>query len=149
MDKSKKIIYLLCTGNSCRSQMAEGFTRHYFGEDFNVFSGGLFARGVHPFAINVMLEKGIDISNQTSDSINTEMLMKASLVITLCKKAESTCPILPKSIVTFHWGLEDPACFVGDEEEIMEKFRNTRDEIELRVTALKRILERLKSTTNQ
>ncbi|MDT3417397.1 arsenate reductase [Brevibacillus aydinogluensis] len=142
---NKKIIYFLCTGNSCRSQMAEGFTRHYFGEDFAIYSGGLYAKGVHPLSIKVMQERGINISQQTSDSINSEILMRASLVITLCKKAERSCPTLPKSIYTFHWGIEDPAMFVGSDEEVTSKFREIRDEIAEKVKALERILNRIKT----
>ncbi len=123
-------IYYICTGNSCRSQMAEGFTR-YLGKDLvEVRSAGLEPSTVHPRAISSMLEKGIDISNHTSDSIDQDFLASADIAITLCGDAQERCPVTPPSVLRLHWPLIDPAKAEGTEEEIMEVFRTVRDQIE-------------------
>jgi len=128
MDKTS--IYFLCTGNSCRSQMAEGFAKQYLGNAYEVYSAGIEPRGIHPLAIKVMNEKGIDISGQTSDVVSVKLLNKADIVITLCKDAMERCPIsLPRSS-HFHWPLDDPAKAQGTEEHILNTFRRVRDEIE-------------------
>ncbi len=88
----KSIIYFLCTGNSCRSQMAEGFGHHYLGDRYEVYSAGIEAHGVNPKAVKAMNEIGIDISNQTSDTIDRDILSKADLVVTLCGHANDVCP---------------------------------------------------------
>lgn len=133
---AKKILYFICTGNSCRSQMAEGFGRFYGGDDFEVYSGGVEAHGLNPKAVEVMKEIGIDISNQTSDLIDENILFKADYVITLCGDARDKCPALPPSVKSLHWELEDPARAEGTEEEIMNKFREVRDIIKGKVKAL-------------
>jgi len=128
MDKTS--IYFLCTGNSCRSQMAEGFAKKYLGNNYEVLSAGIEARGIHPLAIKVMNEKGIDISDQTSDVVNVKSLNKADIVITLCKDAMERCPIsLPRSS-HYHWPFDDPAKVQGTEDHIIRNFRKVRDEIE-------------------
>lgn len=128
MDKTS--IYFLCTGNSCRSQMAEGFAKKYLGNNYEIFSAGIEARGIHPLAIKVMNEKGIDISGQTSDVMNVKLLNKADVVITLCKDTMERCPIsLPRSS-HFHWPFDDPAKTQGTEDHILRNFRRVRDEIE-------------------
>lgn len=132
----KKIVYFICTGNSCRSQMAEGFARHYGGDIVEVYSGGVEAHGVNPRAIAVMAEKGIDISRHESKLLNEAVLFKSDYVITLCGDARDRCPVLPPSVKSIHWGLEDPAKATGTEDEIMDKFREVRDEIEDRVKKL-------------
>lgn len=131
MDKTS--IYFLCTGNSCRSQMAEGFAKHYLGNTHEIHSAGIEPRGIHPLAIKVMNEKGIDISGQTSDVVSVKLLNKADIVITLCKDAMERCPIsLPRSS-HFHWPLDDPAKEQGTEEYILNTFRRVRDEIEITI----------------
>lgn len=133
---AKKILYFICTGNSCRSQMAEGFGKFFGGDDFEVYSGGVEAHGLNPKAVEVMKEIGIDISNQTSDLIDENILFKADYVITLCGDARDKCPALPPSVKSLHWELEDPARAEGTEEEIMNKFREVRDIIKEKVKAL-------------
>lgn len=136
MVNDKKILYFICTGNSCRSQMAEGFAKHYGNGKFEVYSGGIEAHGLNPKAVKVMSEIGIDISNQTSDLINEDILFKSDYVITLCGDARDKCPVLPPSIKNIHWGLDDPAKATGSEEEILNKFREVRDIIEKKVKNL-------------
>ena len=118
----KKLIYFLCTGNSCRSQMAEGFGKKFL-PDWNVYSAGIETHGVNPNAIKAMQEVGIDISNQTSDLIDPTIFEKATLVVTLCKDAADKCPIIPKGVKHEHWGFEDPA---GKD---WNTFQRVRDEI--------------------
>ncbi len=132
----KPTIYFLCTGNSCRSQMAEGFARHLAAEKVNVYSAGIEAHGLNPLAVKVMAEAGIDISNQTSDLINQEILNNSDYVITLCGDANDKCPITPPGVRREHWNLPDPAKAVGNEEEIMTLFRQVRDEIAAKVKDL-------------
>ena len=130
---SKKTIYFLCTGNSCRSQMAEGFAKKILGDRFNVYSAGIEAHGLNPKAVEVMKEKGIDISKQTSDVIDPEILNKADYVITLCGDVNDKCPVTPPQVRREHWGFDDPAKAKGTEEEVMAVFRRVRDEIEERI----------------
>jgi len=129
----KKILFL-CTGNSCRSQMAEGFARELGKGVLEVHSAGLSPHGVNPRAVAVMKEIGIDISNQTSKAIDESLLKQMDIVITLCDDAAESCPWTPPNIKRIHWSLRDPAKAMGDEEEIMREFRNTRDEIRARVS---------------
>jgi arsenate reductase len=133
MKNDKKIIYFLCTGNSCRSQMAEGFAKKYLGDRFEVYSAGIEAHGLNPNAVKAMVEKGIDISGQTSDVIDPELLNRANYVITLCGDANEKCPITPPHVKREHWGLDDPAKATGTEEEKWAVFRRVRDEIEDRI----------------
>ncbi|NOY64981.1 MAG: arsenate reductase ArsC [Nitrospirae bacterium] len=122
-------IMFLCTGNSCRSQMAEGLARH-IGKGFvEAYSAGLMPVGVNPFAIKVMKEIGIDISNQTSDPIEEELLRQMDVIITLCGNAEASCPATPPEIKRLHWPIDDPVGTIGTEEEVLRAFRKTRDEI--------------------
>lgn len=136
----KKILYFLCTGNSCRSQMAEGFAKKYLGDRFAVYSAGIEAHGLNPMAVKVMAEKGIDISGQTSDVIDPELLAKADYVIMLCGDANDRCPATPPHVKREHWGFDDPAKATGTEEERLAVFRRVRDEIEARI---KRFAEEL------
>ncbi|WP_414738959.1 arsenate reductase (thioredoxin) [Macrococcoides canis] len=122
----KKTIYFLCTGNSCRSQIADGFGKKYL-PDWNVYSAGIEAHGVNPKAIEAMKEVGIDISDYTSDVIDREILNNADLVVTLCDHAKDVCPVTPPHVKTEHWGFEDPA---GQEWEV---FQRVRDEIGARI----------------
>lgn len=118
---SKKIIYFLCTGNSCRSQMAEGWAKKLLGNEWEVFSAGIEAHGVNPNAIKAMKEIGIDISEQTSDLINTEILNSATLSVTLCGDAADKCPMTPPHVQREHWGFDDPA---GKEWSEFQRVRN-------------------------
>ena len=129
-------ILYLCTGNSCRSQMAEGWTRWLGGKRIEVQSAGIEAHGKNPRAIAVMQEAGIDISSQESTIVSDDMLRRADLVVTVCGHADEQCPVLPPGVKKIHWPLTDPAKATGSEAQIMDAFRATRDEVEQRVTDL-------------
>jgi arsenate reductase (thioredoxin) len=131
----KKIMFL-CTANSCRSQMAEGFAKEYSRGSIEVYSAGLMAAGVHRRAIAVMKELGIDISGQHSKEINENLLRQMDIVITLCGHAEEYCPLTPPEIKRIHWPIRDPVGTSGNEEHIMDDFRRARDEIKEKVQAL-------------
>ncbi|WP_459502255.1 arsenate reductase (thioredoxin) [Bacillus sp. C1] len=124
---NKKTIYFLCTGNSCRSQIAEGFGKKYLGGKWNVYSAGIEAHGVNPNAIKAMEEVELDITNQTSDMINFDILNNADLVVTLCGHANDVCPVTPPHVKRVHWGFDDPA---GQEWSV---FQRVRDEIGERI----------------
>ena len=130
-----RILYL-CTGNSCRSQMAEGWTRQLGGGVFLAESAGIEAHGKNPRAIAVMAEAGVDISGQESTVVSDEMLRRADVVVTVCGHADELCPALPAAVRKIHWPLTDPARATGSEEEIMAEFRATRDEVQRRVRDL-------------
>lgn len=131
---NKKLVYFLCTGNSCRSQIADGFLKALGKDDFEVKSAGLEAHGLNPRAVQVMKEAGIDISGHTSDVIDPELLNRADMVITLCGHADEHCPaIMNPEVVKWHWGFDDPAKATGTEDEILEKFRQVRDAIKARI----------------
>ncbi len=129
----KNTIYFLCTGNSCRSQMAEAWAKKYLGESWNVFSAGIEAHGLNPHAVKAMNEVGIDISKQTSDIIDLEILNNADLVITLCGDAADKCPVTPSSVKREHWGFDDPAKAQGTDEEKWAVFQKVRDQIGKRI----------------
>ena len=129
-------ILFLCTGNSCRSQMAEGWARHLGGDDLTVQSAGIEAHGKNPRAISVMHEAGVDISQQESTRVTPAMLEQADLVVTVCGHADEHCPVLPPNTRKLHWPLNDPARAQGSEDEVMQVFRASRDEIRQRVQAL-------------
>lgn len=132
--KEKRLVYFLCTGNSCRSQMAEGWMKELGADRFEVKSAGLEAHGLNPRAVEVMREAGIDISSQTSDVIDPEILNRADYVITLCGHADEHCPVIAnRDVVKQHWGFDDPAKAIGSEEEIMNSFRVVRDAIRRRM----------------
>ncbi|TDQ36249.1 arsenate reductase [Aureibacillus halotolerans] len=114
---SKPVLYFLCTGNSCRSQMAEGFGHKYLGDKFAVFSAGIQAHGVNPKAIKAMAETGVDISQHASNIIDSELLDKAEYAVTLCGDAKDKCPMTPSHVKRFHWGFDDPAKAEGTDEE--------------------------------
>lgn len=130
---SKKMIYFLCTGNSCRSQMAEGWAKKHLGNEWDVYSAGLEAHGLNPNAVKAMNEAEIDISKQTSDVISTELLNKADLVVTLCGHAADHCPITPPYVKKVHWGFDDPAKAEGSDVEKWAFFQRVRDEIGERI----------------
>jgi len=123
----------LCTGNSCRSQIAEGFARELGKNLIEPYSAGLIAAGVSPRAARVMMEAGIDISGQKSEEIDENLLRTMDVVITLCGNAEESCPWTPPGIKRLHWPIKDPVGTIGTEEEIMKEFRRTRDEIRKKV----------------
>ena len=125
----KKRILFICTGNSCRSQMAEGFLRHMSGDKFEVFSAGVKPTQVNPLAIKVMAEVGVDISKHKSKSAMEFIGQQFDYVITVCDNAKQTCPIFPGHYEKLHWSLEDPAEAKGSEEERLVVFRRIRDEI--------------------
>lgn len=129
----KKKLYFLCTGNSCRSQMAEGFGKMYLQKEYDVYSAGIETHGVNPLAVKAMKEIGIDISNQTSDQIDVNFLQEVDLIITLCGDAKDKCPVTPPHITRWHWGFEDPAKALGTEEEKWAVFQRVRDEIGERI----------------
>jgi arsenate reductase len=129
----KPRVLFVCVGNSCRSQMAEGFARVLGQGRVAVHSAGLMAAGVHPRAIAVMREAGIDISGQRSKEIDPELLMAMDLVITLCDNAAEACPRTPPSILRLHWPVRDPVGTAGTAEQIQEDFRRARDEIRDRI----------------
>jgi arsenate reductase (thioredoxin) len=128
-----KTIYFLCTGNSCRSQMAEGWANKYLGSDWKVHSAGIEAHGLNPNAVKAMSEVGIDISNQTSDIIDPEILNNANLVVTLCGDAADKCPVTPPQVKRVHWGFDDPAKATGTDEEKWAVFQRVRDQIGERI----------------
>jgi arsenate reductase (thioredoxin) len=126
-------IMFLCTGNSCRSQMAEGFAQE-LGEGFiEAYSAGLNPTGVNERVVKVMKEIGIDISQQKSKPIDEALLKNMDMIITLCDNASEACPWTPPEIKRLHWSLSDPAKAVGTEEEIMNEFRKVRDEVKDRI----------------
>lgn len=126
-------IMFLCTGNSCRSQMAEGFAREYGKDIIEVHSAGLRASHINPLAIEAMREKGIDISNQTSKDIDPDLLRSMNIVVTLCSHAEASCPVILPPQKRLHWPFDDPAKAAGSQEDIMNIFRKIRDDIEARI----------------
>ena len=124
-----KKILVLCTGNSCRSQMAEGFLRHFSGNKAEVYSAGIEKHGVNPKAIKVMKEDGVDISKHTSNNIDEYRNVNFDFVITVCDNAKERCPYFPSTAKKFHQNFPDPAKASGTEEEIMQRFREVRDMI--------------------
>ena len=125
----KKNILVLCTGNSCRSQLAEGYLRHYAGDWANVFSAGVETHGVNPRAIATMREDGIDISAHTSNHVDEYRDIPFDYVITVCDHAREVCPYFPTQATKFHHNFTDPAKATGTEEEIMASFRRVREEV--------------------
>jgi arsenate reductase len=126
----KKRVLFLCTGNSARSQMAEGLLRQTAGNQFDVFSAGTQPKGMHPRSVEVMNEVGIDISKQTSKNVSTYLHDKFDYVITVCDRAKQQCPVFPGA-EPIHWGFDDPAEAVPDRQ--LETFRRVRDEIRHRL----------------
>jgi arsenate reductase len=129
-------ILFLCTGNSCRSQMAEGWAKQFAPPGWTIQSAGIEAHGKNPRAIAVMREAGIDISGQESTQVTDAMIDAADVVVTVCGHADEHCPVLPAGTCKEHWPLDDPAKATGTEEEVMAVFRATRDEVHRRVQDL-------------
>ncbi len=124
-----KNILVLCTGNSCRSQIAEGYLRHFAGEKAEIYSAGIETHGVNPRAISIMKEDGIDISKHTSNNIDEYLDIDFDFVITVCDNAKEHCPIFPTKAKKFHYNFPDPSKSKGTEEEVLEEFRQVRQMI--------------------
>ena len=124
-----KRVLFLCTGNSCRSQMAEGILRHLAGDDVVAASAGTQPKPVHPLAVRVMREAEIDISHQRSKGLESVVGEPWDFVITVCDRAKESCPIFPGETERIHWGFDDPAEAEGSEEQRLRVFRRVRDEI--------------------
>ena len=129
---TKKVLFL-CTGNSCRSQMAEGWLRHLARDRFEVVSAGTHPVGLNPYAVTVMAEAGVDISNHVSERVDLYLEQRFDYVITVCDRAQETCPIFPCASLTLHWNFDDPAKATGTYEQQLNVFRKTRDEIADRI----------------
>ena len=122
-----KKILVLCTGNSCRSQIAEGYLRKFVGNRAEIYSAGIETHGVNPKAILVMNDDGIDISSHTSNNINQYTDVDFDFVITVCDNAKESCPYFPTSAKMFHYNFPDPAKATGTDVEILQEFRAVRD----------------------
>jgi len=129
-------LYFLCTGNSCRSQMAEGFARQMAPQDWRIASAGVEQHGLNPLAVKVMAERGVDISQHESKLIDNDYLQHSDMVVTLCGDARDKCPMTPPTVAKRHWPLPDPAQATGSDEEVLTVFRQVRDDIEGRVKEL-------------
>jgi arsenate reductase (thioredoxin) len=123
----------LCTGNSARSQMAEGYLRSVAGERFDVMSAGIAPKGLNPLAVAAMREIGIDISSQRSKDVTELLSTPVQYVVTVCSNAREKCPVFPATVKFIHWDLEDPAAVQGSNEEKLAAFLKVRDEIVARI----------------
>ena len=128
MTITRRVLFL-CTGNSCRSQMAEGWLRHIAGDRAEVFSAGTKPAGLNPMAVMAMREAGVDISGHRSKHLNEVINQDFLFVITVCDSAREACPVFPGALYQLHWSFEDPAAATGTEQERMAVFRRVRDEI--------------------
>ncbi|HET7117544.1 MAG TPA: arsenate reductase ArsC [Hanamia sp.] len=126
-----KQILVLCTGNSCRSQMAEGYLRHFADGKAKIYSAGIETHGVNPRAVAVMREDGIDISHHTSNKIEEYKNLDFDYIITVCDNAKENCPYFPSPAKKFHHNFPDPAKLKGSEEEIIQQFRKVRGMIKI------------------
>lgn len=133
-------VLFLCTGNSARSQMAEAWLRHLSGGQVGVSSAGTEPKGLHPLAVQVMAERGIDLTGQRSKPVSEFQGQRFDWVVTVCDRARESCPVFPGAR-TLHWDLPDPAEVHGAQEAVLEAFRRTRDELERRVGDLLKRLE--------
>jgi arsenate reductase len=124
-----KNVLVLCTGNSCRSQIAEGYLRHFVGNQTTVYSAGVETHGVNPRAVQIMAEDGIDISGHTSNNVDEYVSIPFDYVITVCDNAKERCPYFPTQAERFHQNFPDPAKATGSDDEIMQSFRTTREMI--------------------
>lgn len=134
--KEKIKVLFLCTGNACRSQMAEGWARHLKSDVIEAYSAGVWPAGVSSRAIQVMAEAGVDISSQTSDHVDDFKTIDFDYVITLCDNAREQCPVFPGNARMIHRAFDDPTFVMGSEEVITAAFRRTRDEIRAFVETL-------------
>ena len=126
---TQKKILVLCTGNSCRSQIAEGYLRYFAGNKAKVYSAGVETHGVNPKAIATMQEDGIDISTHTSNNVNEYRDIDFDFVITVCDNAKERCPFFPTTAKKYHYNFPDPAKATGTDEEIKEQFRQVRQQV--------------------
>ena len=126
-----KNVLVLCTGNSCRSQIAEGYLRHFAGDKVNIYSAGIETHGVNPKAIQVMAEDHIDISKHTSNNVEEYLDIPFDYVITVCDNANENCPYIPGKMERFHQNFPDPAKATGSSDEVMNEFRRVRDMIKI------------------
>ena len=124
-----KNVLVLCTGNSCRSQIAEGYLRYFAGDKARIYSAGIETHGVNPKAIEIMKRDGIDISAHTSNHINEYLGIDFDFVITVCDNAKESCPYFPTKAIKLHYNFPDPAKAKGTEEQVMEQFREVREMI--------------------
>lgn len=125
----KTTVLFLCTGNSARSQMAEGYLRHAAGDRFEVLSAGIAPKGLHPLAVEAMREIGVDISAQRSKDVREFLGQAIPYVVTVCDNAREHCPVFPGAYQRLHWSFEDPAAAPGEREEQLAVFRRVRDRI--------------------
>ncbi|QQE11457.1 arsenate reductase ArsC [Planctomycetota bacterium] len=145
--ESKLKVLFLCTGNSCRSQMAEGLTRHLKSDIIDAYSAGIVAQGLNPNAIKVMAEKSIDITSQTSNTVEDLPTKDFDFVITVCSNAHETCPFFPAKTAVVHVGFEDPPALAANEtdpDKALDHYRRVRDQIE---EFVKTLPESLKNQT--
>jgi arsenate reductase len=133
MESPVRVLFV-CTGNSARSQMAEGFARHLGGSQVDAHSAGIEPSRLNPYALRVMQEKGIDISGQHAKAFEWDLARQMDVVVTVCGHANESCPVLPPEVRRLHWPLEDPAAATGTDDEILATFRRIRDQVEFRVT---------------
>lgn len=127
--KNMKKILVLCTGNSCRSQIAEGYLRHFAGNIAEIYSAGIETHGVNPKAVEIMKRDGIDISGHTSNHINEYANIDFDFVITVCDNARESCPYFPSKAIKLHYNFPDPAKATGNEAQIMAQFSEVREMI--------------------
>lgn len=132
-NKKKDGVLFICTGNACRSQIAHGLLADVAGNDFNVFSAGTHPSKVHPMAVKIMEEVGIDISKNTSNHINEYLNEDLKIVITVCDNAKQTCPVFPVKVKTLHWSIKDPFKGWNYDPSQLKVFRKTREEIKERI----------------
>jgi arsenate reductase len=126
-----KNVLVLCTGNSCRSQIAEGYFRHFAGGKATIYSAGIETHGVNPKAVQVMAEDNIDISHHTSNNVDEYAGISFDYLITVCDNAKENCPYFPTSAQKFHYNFPDPAKATGTPEEVLSEFRRVRDLIKI------------------
>jgi len=129
----KPSVLIICTGNSARSQMAEGFMKKYLGDEFEISSAGLDPRPLNPFAVEAMRELDIDISQQHSKDIRSFLGQHFTFLITVCSDAESRCPIFPGVIYRLFWPFDDPAALQGTDDEKRAYFRKIRDQVDSKI----------------
>jgi len=139
--KNKIKVLFLCTGNSCRSQIAEGWARHLKGDIIDAYSAGVWPIRINPKTIKVMAEVGADISGQTSKHVEELLGIDFDFVVTLCDNAREQCPVFPGKAKLVHKGFEDPIAVIGSEEKILQAYRKTRDDIKAFIETLPESLE--------
>ena len=135
MPKKEKIIFI-CTGNACRSQIAEGVMRKLAGDKFDVFSAGSHPSLVHPMSIKVMKEIGIDITPHTSDPILNFLSKNINIVVTVCENADRECPVFPEKVERIHWSIKDPFKGWNSHPDGLVNFRKTREDLTVRIKNL-------------